>query len=239
VGAELQLEYADVFDVEPVSFRSEDEGDSYTVAVSPFLVYDGRDDPFMPRRGIIDSLRLRYAPPGVSSVQFGKLNFQHTQAIPAASWLAFIYSARVGYGRAFSGAEVLPIRERYFLGGATTVRGFSENSLGPVDPFDNPIGGDLAMVVTFEWRIPVIYEFALAVFNDNGGLFLTQCDRTCRQQRGVRDNALTFDNIRHSVGPGLRYMTPVGPIALDYGFKTPRRAGESIGEVHFSISATF
>jgi outer membrane protein insertion porin family len=55
----------------------------------------------------------------------------------------------------------------------------------------------------------------------------------------VRGNAFTFKNFRHSAGPGLRYMTPVGPISLDYGFKIDRRTGESIGEVHFSISGTF
>ena len=63
--------------------------------------------------------------------------------------------------------------------------------------------------------------------------------RELPQQRDVRDDAFTLHNIRHSVGPGLRYMTPVGPISLDYGFKLDRRAGESIGEVHFSISGTF
>ena len=106
-------------------------------------------------------------------------------------------------------------------------------------PSHNVIGGDLAMVLSLEWRVPIIYQLSGAVFLDNGGLFLTQCDSECRQQRGVQNNAFTFENFRHSVGPGLRYMTPVGPISLDYGFKLARRAGESIGEVHFSISGTF
>jgi outer membrane protein insertion porin family len=248
-GAELQLERADTFDVKPTSFLDEDEGVSYTTALSPFLVYDGRNDRFAPTSGIFESARLRYAPPGVSTVQFGKLNIQHSQAFPLATWLSFIYSARVAYGRAFSGAKVLPIRERYFLGGSTTVRGYSENSLGPIDCTEDPmtgkcttsnvIGGDLAMVLSFEWRVPIIYQLSAAAFTDNGALFLTQCDAQCRQNRGVRGNAFTFKNFRHSAGPGLRYMTPVGPISLDYGFKIDRRTGESIGEVHFSISGTF
>jgi outer membrane protein insertion porin family len=250
-GAELQLERADVFNVEPKSFLSVDEGVGYTTALSPFAIYDGRNDPFSPTSGVFESLRLRYAPPGLSTVQFGKVNFQHSQAFPLASWLSFIYSARAAYGHAFSGAPLLPIRERYFLGGATTVRGFAENSLGPTDPFGNPTGGDLAMVLSLEWRVPIIYQLSAAVFQDNGALFLTQCDDQCQRNGfpnpqqtplpapAVRGNAFTWKNIRHSVGPGLRYMTPVGPISLDYGFKLDRRSGESIGEVHFSISGTF
>jgi outer membrane protein insertion porin family len=247
-GTEMTLERADVFDVKPQAFVDTDSGIQYTTALSPSLTYDARNDPFAPTSGYFESARLRYAPGGVSSVHFAKLNMQHSQAFPLADWLSFIYTARLGYGYAFSGAPVLPIRERYFLGGSTTVRGFAENSLGPVwcTPTGKACGGngivtggDLAMVLSLEWRVPIIYQLSAAVFNDNGGLFLTQCDESCRQQRNVQNDAFTWKNIRHSVGPGLRYMTPVGPISLDYGFKLQRRSFESIGEVHFSISGTF
>ena len=95
-AAEAQVEYADVFDVQPKSFIGEDEGSSWTTAFAPSLLYDGRNDPFAPTRGVFDTARFRYAPPGVSSVQFGKLNFQHSQAMPVASWLSLIAS---GAGR--------------------------------------------------------------------------------------------------------------------------------------------
>ena len=225
--------------LKPASFRPEDSGIFYTTAFSPSLIYDGRNDPFAPTRGVFESASLRYAPPGLSTVQFGALNLQHSQAFPLAQWLAFIYSARVAYGHAFSGDIVLPIRERYFLGGSTSVRGYAENSLGPTDLNGNVIGGDLAMVLSLELRVPIIYQLSAAVFNDNGALFLTQCDASCEMERGVVGNGFTAANFRHSVGPGLRYMTPVGPISLDYGFKIDRRDGESLGEVHFSISGTF
>jgi outer membrane protein assembly factor BamA len=102
-GAELQVERADTFNVKPQSFLEEDQGISWTVALSPFLVFDGRNDPFAPTSGVFDSLRLRYAPPGLSTVQLGKINMQHSQAFPLARWLSFVYNARVGFGRAFSG----------------------------------------------------------------------------------------------------------------------------------------
>lgn len=256
VGGELQIEYADAFDVEPRGrcadgtstcpraqrlplFGGEDERTGWTTAISPSLIYDGRDDPFAPTRGVFDTARFRYALPGVSTVQFGKLNLQHSQAVPIAGWLSFITALRAGYGLAFSGAEVLPIRERYFIGGATTVRGYSENSLGPTDETDEVIGGDTALIANFEARVPIWRELSAAVFLDVGGLFLAQCDGACEQANGVLNNAFDWNNFRKGVGPGLRYMTPVGPISLDYGFKLDRRSDESIGEFHFSISGTF
>jgi len=250
-AAEAQVEYADVFDVQPKSFIGEDEGSSWTTAFSPSLLYDGRNDPFAPTRGVFDTARFRYAPPGISSVQFGKLNLQHSQAMPVASWLSLIASGRVAFGRSFSGAEVLPIRERYFIGGATTVRGYSENSLGPmgctIDDPDDPercgdlaaLGGDTAIIANFEARVPIWGALSAAAFLDVGGDFLTQCDGACQQAHGVFDNTFTWNNFRKGAGPGVRYMTPVGPLSLDYGFKIDRREGESIGEVHFSISGTF
>lgn len=251
VGVEMQAEYADVFDLQPKSFQDEDEGESWTTAISPSILYDGRDDPFTPTRGVFDTARIRYAPPGISSVQFGKLNLQHSQAFPIASWLSFIATGRIGYGRAFSGAEVLPIRERFFIGGATTVRGYSENSLGPTgcrnpdDLTDCPesnravLGGDTAIIGNFEARVPIWGAISAAAFLDVGGTFITQCDAACEASRGVYDNAVTWSNFRKGAGPGIRYMTPVGPLSLDYGFKLDRRPDESVGEVHFSISGTF
>lgn len=239
IGAELQVQYADVFDVQPNSFRSEDEGPSWTTAISPSILYDGRDDPFAPTRGVFDTARFRYALPGVSTVQFGKLNLQHSQAVPVATWLSLVASGRVAFGRAFSGAEVLRIDERYFIGGATTVRGYSENSLGPTDDHDVVLGGDTAIIFNLEARVPIWGALAGAAFLDVGGNFLTQCDAACEQANGVFNNTFTWSNFRKGVGPGLRYMTPVGPISLDYGFKLDRRRGESVGEVHFSISGTF
>lgn len=250
-GGELQVEYADVFDVQPLAFRSQDEGPSWTTALSPFLLYDGRDDSFAPTRGTFDTGRLRYALPGLSTVSFAKFNFQHSQAFPLAPWFSFIYSARLGYGRVFDGEEVLPIRERFFIGGATTVRGYSENSLGPTSPTykiiaDPPMyrgeavtGGDLAMILNLEARVPIWGALSGAAFLDTGGLFLVQCGTNCEKQNVISNNAFTWSNFRKGAGPGLRYMTPVGPISLDYGFKIDRRPGESIGEVHFSISGTF
>jgi outer membrane protein insertion porin family len=240
-GIEADVEHANVFDVEPDAvLSSDDEGVLTTVALGPFLIYDGRDNVFNPRSGVIDSMRWRYALPGVSTVHFLKVNLQHTQLVSLFENVLFLYSARVGWARALDGGDrQVPIRERFFLGGRTTVRGFSENTISPEGEDGDETGGDLAINLNVELQVPLIYGFGAAFFVDGGGVYLQNCDRDCREEKNLSDAAFSIDNFRRAAGFGLRYNTPVGPIALDYGIKLDRKAGESFGEFHFSIGSAF
>jgi len=239
-GMEMQAELSQVFDVAPdvLLFNPRDQGRLRTVSVGPFAIYDGRDDPFVPRRGIYDSLRVRYAPGALGSdVPFFKLVGQHSQYVPLGDDLTFVYAVRGGWARALRPNEEVPIRERFFLGGRTTVRGFGENVIGPqgativdslgrIEGGGDPLGGDMVLNLNTELRFPLLYGLGGSVFVDGGGVYL--------QSRPV-----TLNDFRRSTGLGLRYITPVGPLSLEYGFKLDRRTGESIGEVHFSIGNIF
>ncbi len=253
-GADLQVEYASVFDVKPVPFRPRDEADTWSTALSPFLILDRRDNVFNPSSGFLESLRLRYAIPGVSKVDLIELAAQHTQLIPLWSDWGFVYSVRVGWIRSLDGNPIVPIRQRYFVGGGESVRGFAVNSLGPYDGTGQEVGGDLAIVTKSEIRIPIYGALGLVLFVDGGANYLLRCDRECRAgdpndpQTRIRDAAATFGNFRFSSGVGLRYLTPIGPISVDYGFKLDRRTRqlaedatdkESLGEFSISIGARF
>lgn len=240
-GLELQLEDARIFDVKPdvLVFNRRDQERLRSFSLGPFLVYDDRDDPFAPHRGMFDTVRIRYASKELGSdVPFMKLQAQHSHYVPLTKDLTFVYAARVGWARALEGGEQVPLRERFFLGGRTTVRGFAESSIGPqgapiIDQLGrvqnsggNPIGGDLAVNVNTELRFPLLYGVGGSVFVDTGGLYL-------------QDRRMRLDDLRRSAGLGLSYATPVGPIGLDYGFKLDRRRDESIGEIHFTIGTIF
>jgi outer membrane protein insertion porin family len=118
----------------------------------------------------------------------------------------------------------LPITERFFTGGATTLRGFRYEAAGPqvilepppgrscdqperpcVLPMLVPVGGDALTVFNFELRYPLTQRFRLVPFYDLGNVF-----------RQVSD--INFRNMTNSVGLGLRIVTPIGPIGVDYGF---------------------
>lgn len=222
-----------------LQFNPADAEWMWTFGPGPFALYDGRDDPFLTRRGIFDSLTTRIAPAQFgSTVPFATALAQHSQFIPVFDDVIFVYALRGGYGDAFAGGAQVPIRERFFIGGRTTVRGFAENSIGPtVGRANDPLGGDLMANANVEVRFPLLWGFGAAVFSDGGGVYL----QNCRAANGepIKNCPITFENFRRSAGMGLRYITPVGPLSLDYGIKLDRRAGESFGELHFSVGNIF
>jgi outer membrane protein insertion porin family len=137
------------------------------------------------------------------------------------------FGARAGIIHSFDGDMLadLPIDERFFNGGNTTVRSFTERDLGPHDG-DNPIGGQFFTVFNVEYTFPIYGELQGAAFVDAGNLLLSSEDPG-------------FDDMRYAIGLGLRYKLPIGPIRLDYGYNPDRRAGEDIGAFHFSFGFAF
>ncbi|MGH9802234.1 MAG: BamA/OMP85 family outer membrane protein, partial [Blastocatellia bacterium] len=146
----------------------------------------------------------------------------------------FAFSARIGLADTFRDTDRnrdgiisdsekrLPISERFFSGGATTLRGFRFETAGPQDvlfdatqkpkpgepfilPTLIPVGGDALAVFNFEMRYPLTQRLRLVPFYDLGNVFR-------------RINDIGWKNMTHTVGAGLRINTPLGPVGVDYGF---------------------
>jgi outer membrane protein assembly complex protein YaeT len=129
--------------------------------------------------------------------------------------------------------EDLPASERFFAGGDTTIRGFALDTVGAPDtitPRGFPTGGNAVLIMNGELRVPVWRDFGAAVFVDGGNVFrrVTQFD---------------IGELRGSVGFGVRYRSPIGPVRVDLGFKLDRReiGGrlESRTALHFSFGQAF
>ena len=129
-------------------------------------------------------------------------------------------------GRSLGGTREVPIQERFCLGGRSTVRGFKEGSLGAKGADGTPTGGDMMVNLNTELRVPLRSGVIGAVFVDAGSVWFS------------RAPVNGFD-LRKSSGLGLRYLTPVGPVVLDYAWKLDRREGETAAEWHFTIGAVF
>jgi outer membrane protein assembly complex protein YaeT len=123
-------------------------------------------------------------------------------------------------------ATAIPIDERFFNGGATTVRSFGERELGPHDNHGHPVGGEFFTVFNVEYTFPIFGELQGAVFTDAGNLLPTSED-------------IGLNDMRYAIGAGLRYKLPVGPIRLDYGVNPDPREFEDFGAFHFSFGFAF
>src|SRR5262245_7081280 len=123
-------------------------------------------------------------------------------------------------------ATEIPIDERFFNGGATTVRSFGERDLGPHDNHGHPVGGEFFTVFNIEYTFPIFGELQGAVFTDAGNLLPTSED-------------IGLNDMRYAIGAGLRYKLPVGPIRLDYGVNPDPHEFEDFGAFHFSFGFAF
>jgi outer membrane protein insertion porin family len=205
---------------------------------------DLRDSKVNPNRGLVVDNTFDFATSALgSNVDFVRATARVTYFIPIGHAPApghpdkrtlLALGARAGIIHPFNGdatAAEIPIDERFFNGGSTTVRSFGERELGPHDN-GYPIGGEFYSVFNIEYTFPLYGELLGAVFVDAGNLLPNSTDPFEHVTAG-------FDDMRYAVGVGVRYKLPIGPVRLDYGYNPDRRAGEDQGAFHFSFGFAF
>ncbi|MBI4699488.1 MAG: outer membrane protein assembly factor BamA [Nitrospirae bacterium] len=227
--AGLNYEYSIVKtqDVAPgIILSREDTGTLGISSVSPSLFYDTRDNPFDPTSGSLKGIVFKFASKAlVSDTEFVKITAQSSWYYQLKKGLVFAVALRGGAAYGLGKTRQLPVIERFFLGGRTTVRGFNQDTLGPKGEGDNPTGGNAFALANAEFRISLGKGLGLVTFVDAGNVW-------------QKTNSMGTE-LRYTAGIGLRYNTPVGPIRIDYGQKLDRRGNESSGELHFSLGHAF
>lgn len=131
-------------------------------------------------------------------------------------------------------ATQIPFSKRYYLGGATTIRGWGRYEVGPTTGSGTPVGGYTMLHATTELRASVRGELGVVAFLDVGNVWAEAW-------------SIQLDELRYAVGPGLRYNTPVGPLRLDCGFQLNPIPGLLVDgkpetrrwRIHFSIGQAF
>lgn len=217
------------------------QGQDFIYSVSARLTRDYRDNYLNPHNGsILDYSgkiafsRTRDNQSGnISSNQFLKIILEWDRYQPFNFRKSWTLATRIKSGNIFSLAKdiLIPISERFFLGGASTVRGFPEQLLGPLvydEKGENPkaLGGNFMILGNTELRIPLLWLFMGEVFLDGGNVW-------------TNVKMFQISAIRFSSGAGLALLTPLGPIRFDYGVKLRREKGESPAEFHISIAFAF
>lgn len=217
--------------------------------IGPAFDYDARNNPWLPSKGYLLRWNMDYSAPDIGSSDL--INFVRTQA-QANKYLNFgstvwANSLRVGYAKNLSSEDNsgIPKSHAFFLGGISSVRGFSGNSnlevipnrseLPVVDGSNDLIVSDQTtfFLIKSELRFQIWKDFGMALFYDGGRVDVSQIDYTdpARPSKAV-DQKKPY---RDAVGFGFRYNTPVGPVSLDVGFKLDPQEGEDKFRIHFSF----
>jgi outer membrane protein insertion porin family len=210
---------------------------------SSSLIRDTRDKPLDAHRGVFGTLTLGITPIALgSSANFAKLFGQYAYYKPVHS-IVFANSIRLGFAKAFAGSFV-PTSQLYFSGGGTSLRGFPINEAGPqrLVPFCNvlksqtgcvsvtvPVGGRQLLILNSEARFPLGITKALGgvVFYDGGNVY-----------SAINFHSL-LSNYTNTVGFGLRYATPIGPIRIDLGRNLNPLPGISATQYYITIGQAF
>lgn len=222
-----EYSFVDTKDVEPgVILSKEDTGILAIGSISTSLFYDNRDDPFDPTKGTLQGIVLKLASKALlSESEFLRVTARSSWYFPLAKKVVFAFSLQGGAAYSLDHIKELPLVERFFLGGRSTVRGYTNDMLGPRGADGNPTGGNIFALANSEFRIAIKKGFGIAVFLDAGNVWQLAKD--------------VNTELKYTTGIGLRYKTPVGPVSLDYGHKLNKDEGESSGEVHFSFGHAF
>jgi outer membrane protein insertion porin family len=138
---------------------------------------------------------------------------------------------QVGYGKSYGDHDALPFFENYTAGGPYTVRGFRENTLGPLDSNRRPLGGNLKVVGNIEIILPVpfakkINSFRLSTFLDIGNVY------------GVEED-FEMSALRYATGLAAIWLSPLGILNFSLAKPLNDKAGDQLQLFQFSIGTTF
>lgn len=205
---------------------------------------DTRDNPLDAHKGIYETLEISLNPEFLgSNVSFARLLGQMAYYKNVGNRIIFANSIRLGLAQPFSNSHV-PISEEFFSGGGSTLRGFPLNGAGPQrtiaacgDPNDPttcakitvPVGGNELLILNSELRVPLPIFKGLGVvgFYDGGNVF---------PRIGFHQFTDLYSN---SIGFGIRYATPVGPVRFDIGHNLNAPPGIKSTQYFVTIGQAF
>ena len=207
------------------------------------LIRDTRDKPLDAHRGMFGTVNLGITPTALgSSANFGRL-FGQFATYKQLHSVVFANSIRLGMAKPFAGSFV-PTSQLYFSGGGTSLRSFPIDEAGPqrIVPFCSglqnqtgcvnvtvPVGGRELLILNSEIRFPLRVMKALGgvVFYDGGNVY------------SAINLSNTFNNYTNTIGFGLRYSTPIGPIRIDVGHNLNPVPGINPTQYYITLGQAF
>jgi outer membrane protein insertion porin family len=241
LGAEY--EKVNIFGVpaDQVELKKKEEGISVRRKLYATFRRDSRDDLFIAHKGSVTDLSLEYFGGFLGGDDYFyklELSWSSYQVV----WPGWISATRFksGFAKAFGKSESVPIEDRFYLGGANSVRGFKENTLGPMSD-GNPLGANVIFVFNQEFRWKTLQLFqVLPVLKDLLKTFPLWQSVFVDIGNGFTDiSEFKFNSLAYSYGTGLQLVSPAGPIRLDYARRIKTDKINFDDHWHFTILYAF
>ncbi len=215
----------------PVSYRRHRDifgEQSLSVPLTVGWARDARDSTIAPTQGRYQRVNLEVGAAG--DTRYVRGDYQAQQYLPLTNRFTIGLNGEVGYGRGLAG-KPYPVFKNFYAGGLGTVRGFEQSSLGPVDIEGAYVGGNRRINLNAELYVP---------FPGAGN------DRTLRMFGYAdagnvwgEDEKLKLSDMRASVGFGISWVSPVGPLKLSYGKPIRYKDQDKIQKLQFQIGTAF
>ncbi len=198
-------------------------GSKLTSSITPGIVRDTRDNYLLPHTGSRNSLYVTFAGLGGDN-KFLKAVGESEWFFPVSRTTTLSLRGIIGYSTGLFGSD-MPLYDRFYVGGIYTIRGLGFGDAGPQDINGEPIGGLNEMVGNVTYIYPLISAFKLYgdVFFDTGSAY---------------DSLLPRD-IRYTTGTGLRWISPIGPIRIEWGWDLNKKPDEKSNRVDFTFGTFF
>ena len=203
----------------------------YTSSAVPLTIgwsRDSRDSALAPNAGVYQKLNSEWSIAG--DARYLRANYQYQQYVPLNKKFTLAFNGELGLGKGINGRP-FPVFKNFYSGGLGSVRGFDQGTLGPRDVTGASLGGPKKVSLNVE---------LIAPFPGAGN------DRTLRVFTFADIGNVYGDNervrlseMRASVGVGLSWISPLGPLRLAYAKPVRKFAGDRIQELQFQIGTSF
>jgi outer membrane protein insertion porin family len=204
-----------------------DAGENIKSSITSRVRYDSRDQLFHPTEGSLNSVEYEFAGLG-GNVGFNKIIGETGWYFPLLWQTVGVLHGRAGYVKELQG-KTLPDYEKFYMVGIDALRGFERDDLCPRDESGSCVGGNKFVQFNAEVRFPLVPQAGVygVVFFDTGDIY-------------SEDEDIELTNLRESAGLGVRWLSPMGPVRLEYGWiLDPKPTDSNTGKWEFSMATSF
>jgi outer membrane protein insertion porin family len=189
---------------------------------------DGRDSALAPNSGRYQRLNSEWSIAG--DARYVRANYQYQEYVPLNKKFTLAFNGELGWGKGMGGRP-FPVFKNFYSGGLGSVRGFDQGTLGPRDVTGSSLGGPKKVTLNLELITPFPgagndRTLRMFTFVDAGNVFGDKQD-------------VRWNDMRASVGFGLSWISPLGPLRLAFAQPVRKFAGDRIQKLQFQIGTSF